>query len=379
MKECYAGVVADAETYRLAIWPGAGRQVYSRSPAGLKELSKELRSQAPIGILILYDDERPHLIEEKPVSSLRRELLDAGVTDAGAILREAVPWQVAYYLGQPRGTPVDEAMLAQLASRVHLTGKRRRKQPRPQLAQVWPPLPLADEPERSDVLWRYYDLPKFVALLEQQALYLARADTLGDIFEGAYPIANASHHNSDERAAADLLARRQRATKEQFVSCWHQNAFESVAMWELYASRAAGIAIRTTYGRVYDAIDDNALTDYESLFFTRVRYIDYDRDSFKSHRAQYDVLTAFFHKSRIFEHEREVRVVLPGPLLDDTKLKANPFGVYLPANLHLLIEAVYVAPAAPSWFLKVVQAVMMKWGMTNVPVVRSDLSRTPVY
>lgn len=379
MIECYAGVVADAETYALAIWPGDVRHVYSRSPAGLKELAEELKSQAPIGILILYERVRPHAVEKEPVSSLRRDLLDAGVTNAGATLQEAIPWQVAYYLGHPRGTPVDEGMLAELASRVHLTGERRRKQPRPRLAQAWPPLPLVDEPARSDVLWRYYDLPKFVSLLEQQALYLARADTLGDVFEGAYPIANASYRDPDVRKAAYLLAHRQRAPKEHFVSCWYENELESVAMWELYASRAAGIAIRTTYGRLYDATDENALTDYESLFFTRVRYLDYDRESFEGHRAQYDVLTAFFHKFRSFEHEREVRVVLPGPLLSDTKLETTPVGVYLPVDLRRLIETVYVAPAAPPWFQDVVQAVMKKWGMTTVPVVRSDLSRDPVY
>lgn len=379
MAECYAGVVADAETYRLAFWPDDLRHAYPRSPGGLKELGEELRSRAPIGILIPYDDERSHKFEGTPVSLLRYELLNAGVTDAGAILREAIPWQVAYYLGHPRGTPIDEAMLAQLASRVHLTGERRRKQPRPQLALAWPPLPLVDEPARSDVLWRYFDLPKFVSLLDQQALYLARADTLGDIFEGAYPIANASQHNPDERQATHLLARRQRARKEQFVSCWHENKSESIAMWELYATRAAGIAIRTTYGRLYDAIDENALTEYESLFFTRVKYLDYDRESLKSYRTQFDLLTAFFHKFRSFEHEREVRVVFPGPLMDDTKLRITPVGVYLPVDLHRLIERVYVAPAAPSWFEDVVRVVMTKWGMESVPVVRSDLSRDPVY
>lgn len=379
MTECYAGVVADAETYRLAIWPDDVHHVYPLSPAGLKDLAGELRSQGPVGILILYDDVRPHAIKGESVSSLRRDLLEAGVTDAGAVLREAIPWQVAYYLGHPRGTPVNEGMLAKLASRVHLTGERRRKQPRPQLAQAWPPLPLVDEPARSDVLWRYFDLPKFVSLLEQQALYLARADTLGDVFEGAYPIANASHHDPDAQEAAFLLARRQRAPKEHFVSCWYENELESVAMWELYASRAAGIAIRTTYGRLFDAVDENALTDYESLFFTRVRYLDYDRESFEGHRAQYDMLTAFFHKFRSFEHEREVRVVLPGPLLSDTKLKTTLVGVYLPADLHRLIETVYVAPGAPPWFENVVRAVMTKWGMASIPVVRSDLSRDPVY
>src|ERR1051326_7861230 len=180
MTESYAGVVADAESYRLAIWPGDVRSVYARSAVGLKKLAEALRSQAPIGILIPFEDVRTHAVEGELVPSLKRDLLEAGIIDGGAKLREALAWQVAYYLGYPRGTPIDEGMLAELASRVNLTGEPCRKQPRPQLAQAWPPLPLVDEPARSDVLWRYYDLPKFVSLLERQALYLARADTLAD-------------------------------------------------------------------------------------------------------------------------------------------------------------------------------------------------------
>ncbi|MDE0445871.1 MAG: hypothetical protein OXH96_04290 [Spirochaetaceae bacterium] len=34
-------------------------------------------------------------------------------------------------------------------------------------------------------VWRYMNLPKFIGLLQSRALYLARADTLGDPFEGS--------------------------------------------------------------------------------------------------------------------------------------------------------------------------------------------------
>ena len=37
----------------------------------------------------------------------------------------------------------------------------------------------------SSKIWRYVDLPKFLSLLEGASLYLARADRLGDPFEGS--------------------------------------------------------------------------------------------------------------------------------------------------------------------------------------------------
>jgi hypothetical protein len=39
-------------------------------------------------------------------------------------------------------------------------------------------------------LWRYMDLSKFIALLQDRALYFARADKLGDPFEGSSPKKN---------------------------------------------------------------------------------------------------------------------------------------------------------------------------------------------
>ena len=39
--------------------------------------------------------------------------------------------------------------------------------------------------EPDTALWRYMDFAKFVALLEQRAIYFARADRLGGTFEGA--------------------------------------------------------------------------------------------------------------------------------------------------------------------------------------------------
>ena len=37
------------------------------------------------------------------------------------------------------------------------------------------------------ILWRYMDFTKFVSLLETRTLFLARADKLGDPFEGSVP------------------------------------------------------------------------------------------------------------------------------------------------------------------------------------------------
>src|SRR4051812_2780398 len=118
----------------------------------------------------------------------------------------------------------------------------------------------ADKRVASDtVLWRYMDLGRLVALLDQQALHFARADQFDDRFEAASgtkdlkPRWDAHYLDffrhairttpglieppSDEeveREAARLLREfSQSATIDRerlFVTCWHANAGESEAL-----------------------------------------------------------------------------------------------------------------------------------------------------
>ncbi len=45
---------------------------------------------------------------------------------------------------------------------------------------------LCQPSDGSIKIWRYMDLPKLVAFLETGSLHFARADTLGDPFEGSW-------------------------------------------------------------------------------------------------------------------------------------------------------------------------------------------------
>lgn len=47
-------------------------------------------------------------------------------------------------------------------------------------------------PPKDAILWRYMDFVKFISLLETNTLFFARADKLGDPFEGSFPKKNAT-------------------------------------------------------------------------------------------------------------------------------------------------------------------------------------------
>jgi hypothetical protein len=185
--------------------------------------------------------------------------------------------------------------------------------------------PVFDPPPGDAPLWRYMDFTKFVSLIHTRALYFARADTLGDPFEGAFTRANLAfrpYWAEREGLPVDffdgLAESRRLMPLALFVNSWHWNEVESAAMWSLYLRSGEGIAIRSTFTNLCDSLQGE-----DSLVFAgQVRYTDYDSvKDVPSDSPEHDstlipednALAPFVHKRRSYEHEREVRVVVWRP------------------------------------------------------------------
>ena len=123
---------------------------------------------------------------------------------------------------------------------------------------------MAREPNPSCILpdnldtpvWRYMDLDKFQALLNEKALYLCRADHLQDRFEGTY-----SHHQIiemekwfkeiDEPHMIDSeRLRRQKDRLKTYISCWCISECDLDLMWKGYVRNPPGIAIKSSVRRL---------------------------------------------------------------------------------------------------------------------------------
>lgn len=89
-------------------------------------------------------------------------------------------------------------------------------------------------------IWRYMDFTKFVAMLETRSLFFARADKLGDPFEGSFSRGNALlrpiiYKELYEKVPAEMLAKMQADRADlakwqrqwTFINCWHINSEES--------------------------------------------------------------------------------------------------------------------------------------------------------
>lgn len=249
----------------------------------------------------------------------------------------------------------------------------------------------ADKRVESDtVLWRYMDLAKFLQLLEEKTLFLARADKFDDPFEGASGLATREKEWDDhylaffrdacrnlppgaspmpedavEQNAQRLLASiRQTALDDRrrtFVSCWHANSGESEALWRLYCPPgSSGVVIRTTADRLLRALGPSA-----QITLGRVQYVDF-RKSFAGFHDR------IFWKRKSLAHEAEVRAACRGSLSDDWS------GLPVSVDLSILLELVVPSPFAPAWFPTLLASLVDRFGL-QAPVEKSELLAQPFF
>lgn len=250
------------------------------------------------------------------------------------------------------------------------------------------------QPSPNAKLWRFMDLSKFLSLIQTQSLFFARADTFKDPFEGAKgniekkeywnnwytgfffhaikqaPIDDDKRLSDDEalktakRLLQELNESNEQSRKTTYISCWHENEYESEAMWNLYTNNLdEGIAIQTTFQRLYEALDKEP-----TIEMGRVNYIDYSKNYAGLG------LGAFFYKRKSFEHEREVRLVV-------TKYKSDadlPLGIEMPVDIDKLIERISLSPTCKLWYRKVVEDILVKYNISN-KLQQSNLCAKPFY
>ena len=246
-------------------------------------------------------------------------------------------------------------------------------------------------PQPSATIWRYIDFSKFVSLIATRSLYFARADKLGDEFEGASGIEErreewetfylrffrrttenlpgevpaAFTEEAIEKQGRELIEQLHKTAAEDrhrtFVSCWHQNSGESEALWRLYCPPgSAGLAIQTDVSHLRDC-----LRDVSDLSVGQVQYVD-----FKTRFAP--INDRVFWKRKSLSHESEVRAVIRIGMPEGTN------GLAIPVDPTRLVNKLVPSPFAPEWFSSTIQAVLERF---EVPlrVAPSELQARPFF
>lgn len=282
--------------------------------------------------------------------------------------------------------------------------------------------PSFNRPPVTTPLWRYTDLPKFLELLTSGTLWLTNAEVLArdDPYEGLPGPVQFPHRmwrtieEVPEPLRRQILAMRSRGSdgtpeaifrswfmgeeqrcimsrsgrRDYYISCWHAANHESAAMWKIYGSPGAGVAIVTNGGRLESALAGNS----EDLNLGAVRYQDPAVFQIGTANA-YDTLMI---KRASYAYEQEVRLVHwhTGEFhdalenfswneetmrFDDLIEDVRPLrsGMSLACEIDVLIERVIVSPFAPPWYSQMIERLRDRLGC-RFPVQDSKLLSGPL-
>lgn len=224
--------------------------------------------------------------------------------------------------------------------------------------------PSFDMPDEDTKIWRYIDFTKFVSLLERNALFFSTISIFRktDKHEGTYNQATIESHLKEtnhpirEIVGTGLIDDFARMV---IANCWHMNDIESVAMWTVYLRNQPGVVIQSTAKSLIEALDSKADVISSKIesgpFIGKVHYV--DEGDLIPEPEGLNGLDAVLWKRKSFQFEKELRVVAIARF--EQLYRDN--GIYVPVDLHQLIEKIVISPQAPAWFFELVFLIASKY------------------
>lgn len=281
--------------------------------------------------------------------------------------------------------------------------------------------PSFDRPPVSLRLWRYTDIPKFIELLTSGTLWLTNAEVLAhdDPFEGMPGPVQFPHRmwrtieDVPEPLRRQILANRERepeltddqifrgwfmgeeqrcimtrsGRRDFYVSCWHAAQHESAAMWKIYGTPGAGVAVITNGARLETAL----AASEQDTYLGAIQY----RDPTYFQIGTPNAFDPMMIKSVSYAYEQEVRLVhwrtgefhdaLANFNWNDETLRFDDLiddprplrpGVSLACEIDVLIERVIVSPFAAPWYAPMIERLRDKLEY-SFPVHTSKLLSAP--
>ena len=191
-------------------------------------------------------------------------------------------------------------------------------------------------------------LSKFLSLINNEELYFARHDKFFDAQEGILSDPDKSFFDSKVPGISSRMKCENLGCTS--INCWIMSDTEQYLMWTAYSSIDEGIAIKTTVGNLIDSLD---LNDKRSIYISDVNYIDYKSQyTFDKTGGFANLLAPFFCKGKYFEQEKELRLIYNNYEIDErNKIE----GVQFKVSLDTLIDEIWIAPVARTWFEEIVK------------------------
>jgi len=239
---------------------------------------------------------------------------------------------------------------------------------------------LPDDPNIP--IWRYLSLSKFLDILMRESLFFCRADRFKDTYEGFVNSALTEQISEEftefenaQQMQKDLIFQLSSLKEYSLVNCWNMSYPDSLDMWKNYCSEYEGVAIKSNIERLKSSIQGE---DKDSFHIRPIKY----RDIEKTEEYDANGINLFTFKKLEFSYENELRVILPfahqntisEEVIDEEGVELIPyeFGKYVSINFKNLVEEIYIAPLATSWFVELVETLV---GLAyEIPILKSKIS-----
>lgn len=226
------------------------------------------------------------------------------------------------------------------------------------------------------------DFTKFISLLDKKALYFTRADILAEKYdkydclyhpEFVEKIQKLYSDEKNKKSILHLFKGQKEFRNENIVNCWHINDDESAAMWNTYSHRGYGVAIQSRFIKLVKSFD---VFKENEVFIGKVFY---SIEKLQLDNAYYP----FMVKRKCFEYENELRAVILNTWSNYFKrefdyIRLSHEGEYIPVDLGILIENIFLAPNTQNWVYDVIKSILGKYNM-DVTVQPSTLDREPCF
>lgn len=230
------------------------------------------------------------------------------------------------------------------------------------------PNPFCSLPDNLDTpVWRYMDLDKFQSLLNENALYLCRADRLQDRFEGTYSrrqiieMENWFKEIDEPHMIKSEREGRQKDRMKTYISCWCMSDCDLDLMWKGYVRNPPGIAIKSSVRRLKH-IRDKAV-EFWPLDISNVTYFDHAGGKNINY---FGTPTTFLYKDVHFKLDNEIRIIHYPNFSEPT-----PTHVLLKIDLIDLIENIVFQPRVKESSLISVREKLDDMGLDKIPLLAS--------
>lgn len=229
-------------------------------------------------------------------------------------------------------------------------------------------------PTDETTIWKYMSFFKLMDLMHSSSLYFLRTDKFLDRFEGKPLDINTLINRYEQNIGMKITNQElidsiemlgEMTRMSSYINCWHINSHESSVMWDAYSNPNGGVVIKSTIGKL-----KQALIDPEEVYISKVIY---GRDSMELNNA----LQPLIYKKMAFANECELRLFI-SPDFDRLVRQKNIYTDTLPVfrkikiDYTVMVDEINIHPLSENWICDNIKQ-MVKNFNPNIKCDKSQL------